>query len=147
MEVNFVDSNFDLSLVISLAALLFSFLSPVLSSLISGYFRLREKKLELKAELDKQSNIFFSQHRAEVIEAYIEAVGRVSASSTSENLSRFGGARGEVYLYIDEDLWPLLDSISNNVSSCDYTLALDLLSDLCKELASRGLQPRTLQHE
>lgn len=137
--------RFDISIVISLAALLFSLLSPVLSSLISGFFRLREKKLELRAELDKQWLAFHTQRRAEVIESYIQAVGRASESATRENLSRFGGARGEVYLYVDEDLWPLLDSISSYVSHSNYTLALDSLSDLCKELSSRDAGPRSLK--
>ena len=142
-----MDPNFDLSLVIALAALLFSTISPVLSSLIGGYFRLREKRLDLKAELDRQTNTFFVQRRAEVIEAYIQAVGRASERSSRENLSLFGGARGEIYLYIDADLWPLLDSISDNVSHGNYTLALDLLSNFCKELASRDAGPRTLKHK
>ena len=103
----------DLSLVIAVAALVLSVLSPVLSSVISGTFRIKEKKIELNAEKAKWDQTFYAQHRAEVIERYLNVVGKYSKLPATSTREEFGSCMGEIYLYVNRSLWPILDSIAD----------------------------------
>lgn len=128
------------SLVISISALVMSCLSPLLSALISGFFRRNEKKLELKAELERRDHEFYTQHRAEAIERYITAVGKLSRQGGKEPFFEYGAAMGEVYLYVDSQYWPLLDTIAEKLKRGLYLDVTPELEKLCKELAGEKIR-------
>lgn len=125
----------DLSLVIAFAALILSVSSPIISSVINGYYRIKEKKLELEDSIKRRNQEFYLDHRAVVIECYIKATGQIINNMSRENLSEFGATMGEIYLYIDESLWPILDSISDKIIKAQYKEASDDLIKLCKALS------------
>lgn len=133
--------SMDLSLLISIVALVLSVLSPVISSIISGLFHYNEKKLELKSESERRNHEFYEQHRAEVIERYINAAGKASKSFSDGNLQEFGASMGEIYMYVDQSLWPLLDSIASKIDkdrSGDPTAELRVL---CQKLSTYNIRP------
>lgn len=140
MPTEQVSTGLDLSLVIAVAALVLSALSPLVSSLISGLFRIKEQKLELAAEQKEQERDFYYRHRAEVIEKYISAAGQVIESGTYEGQADFGAVMGEIYFYVDESLWPLLDGISQYIHTDNSFSAKDDFIKLCKELSSTEIR-------
>lgn len=135
-------ASVDLSLWIAIAALVLSTLSPILSSLINGYFRIKEKKLESSQALAKHQQEFYERHRAEVIERYLTAVGKAAKVSTTANHEMFGEVMGEIYLYVDESLWPLLDSIAGKITKHNLSDPTDELQILCKALSANGVRSK-----
>lgn len=75
----------------------------------------------------------------DVIEKYICAVGEVSLNSTGSARAAYGAVSGWIYLYIDPDLWPLLDKIDMEINDHDYSSSLYTLHDLCRQLAKNQL--------
>ncbi len=132
--------NIDLSLVISVTALILSVLSPVISSIIGGIFRIREKKLDLKAEAERRNHEFYEQHRAEVIERYINTVGKAAQYFAAGNIQEFGESMGEIYLYVDQTLWPLLDSIAAKINRHNPSDPSAELRELCKKLSANSVR-------
>lgn len=127
-------SSITLPVAISIAALVLSVLSPVTSSLITGWFRLKEKRLDIKASADIRKQEFYEQHRAEVIEKYIVATGAVAKRPTDETIEKFGATMGEMYLYVDQSLWVYLDAISKKVTDFGVDDPTKELEALCKAL-------------
>ena len=140
MPVDQPSSALDLSLVIAIAALVLSALSPLVSSLISGLFRIKEQKLELVAKQKEQERDFYYRHRAEVIEKYISVTGQVIESGHYKEQVAFGAAVGEIYIYVDETLWPLLDNISQHIHTDNCFAAKDDFIKLCKALSSTDIR-------
>lgn len=132
----------DLSVLISIVAIILAAVSPFASAIISGLFRLKERKLDLDAEEIRRKNEFYDRHRAEVIEQYISAVGLLAQRTSKESLDKFGSASGEIYLYVDQEHWELLDSINEKAfSSSPYDL-YPLFIELCKRLSSENIRPK-----
>ncbi len=131
-----------LSLVISIAALILSVLSPVISSIIGGIFHLKEKKMELDAESKRWNHEFYEQHRAEVIERYINAVGKAAQIPKADNLLEFGESMGEIYIYVDQSLWYLLDLITEKIKKHNPENPSKELMELCKKLSTDGVRPK-----
>lgn len=130
-----VQSQITPAFCISIAALILSALSPFASAIISGHFRLKEKKMDLDAEEKRRRQQFYDQHRAEVIEAYITAVGSVARGKNYSDVVEYGKSMGEIYLYADESLWPLLDSISEKITRNRSEDVTEELKELCKKLS------------
>lgn len=130
---------FDLSLMVALAALVFSVLSPILSSLIDAIARIREKELEFRMEMERRDREFYMQHRTEVIERYLKYVGRLCKIGTRTDLNEFGASMGEIYLYVDESLWPLLDAIELKLNTAEYSPPTKEFVELCKALSSEKI--------
>lgn len=126
----------NLSLVIAVAALILSALSP----LVSGFFRLKEKKLEIAAKQKETDQSYYYRHRAEVIEQYIRATGQVIEIETVEACSQYGASMGEIYLYVDEALWKYIDNISKSIHSGNNEAARSDFIALCKELSTVGIR-------
>ena len=76
MPAEQVSSDLNLSLFISVAALVLSVLSPLISALVNGIFRIKEKNIDIAAKQKEQEREFYYQHRAEVIERYISSAGK-----------------------------------------------------------------------
>lgn len=124
------------SLIISLAALALSILSPWLSA---RHLR-KAKEMELKAEAERRREEFYDQHRAEVIERYITAVGEICKTELPQDLHAYGKALGEVYLYVDQSLWPLLDTISEKIERHEFQPPTAEFIQLCKALADGSVR-------
>lgn len=129
-----------LTIVISIAALVLAVASPMISSLINGIFRLKEQKQNIEAERKLKSLEFYQQHRAEVIERYISSAGKFCKHKAPASQEEFGAASGEIYLYVDEALWPLLDKIEFDLRQYEYETASNALIDLCKALSAYGVR-------
>lgn len=123
--------NVDWSLVIAVAALLVSVLSPTLTSLVNN--RHTQKMIELD---------FDQNHRIAAIESYIHAVGLCCGNGTMDSFGEYGAHVGEIYLYLPESLWPLVDKIGDALKEPDYEAALESLATFCKELSRAGLTPQ-----
>ena len=134
------NTGLDLSLVIAIAALVLSALSPLISALVSGVFNIKEKQLDISAKENEREQEFFYRHRAEVIENYIRATGEEIESLTRTSHANFGSVMGEIYLYVDSSLWPLLDKISQYIHTDTGFQAKDDFITLCKALSSAEIR-------
>ena len=140
--------KYDLSLIIALAALLLSILSPFFSAWINGHYRLKEKKLDIAAEREKEQQTFYVHHRAEVIERYISAAGSAIKNPCPDTMAAFGASQGEVYLYVDASLWPELDKLDSMVKyHPDIVEGLSLLNSICKSLSLEEVRPQSEPEE
>lgn len=135
----------DISLLISVIALILSVLSPALSAIISGRYHLKGKSRELAVDIMKINHKFYEQHRVEVIERYITAAGRASKSFDDKNREAFGAAVGEIYMYVNEDQWPLLDEIVKKLSGRSGIDATDDIVKLCKALSKENIRLKLKQ--
>ena len=141
-QVSETAKGIDLSLAIAIAALILSALSPLVSSIIGGIFHYMEKKLELKAEVERRNHEFYEQHRAEVIERYINAVGKAAQNFAVGNRQEFGESMGEIYMYVDKSLWPLLDSIASKINKHTPGDPSAELRELCQKLSADSIRPK-----
>ena len=131
----------NLSIIISVAALALSIVSPVVSSWITGYYKIKEKENDYLHEKEQQSKDFYLQHKAEVIEKYIKTAGIVIKSNGfSDSKQKFGEAMGEIYLYIAESQWPLIDNVSRFIAEKNYEQAEKSLIGLCKYLSAYNVR-------
>lgn len=133
------NTGLDLSLVIAIAALVLSALSPLISALVSGAFNIKEKQLDISAKENEREQDFYYHHRAEVIENYIKATGE-EIESLRNSHANFGSVMGEIYLYVDSSLWPLLDRISQYIHEDNASQAKDDFITLCKALSSAEIR-------
>lgn len=133
-------NGIDLPLTISLVALILSVVSPVIASIISGAFQIWQKRIELNAAKEKRKQRFYEQHRAEVIERYIRAVGKACRMGTVANLDEFGASMGEIYLYVSKDHWELLDRIATKLDRQKFVNPSEDLTKLCKALSDENIR-------
>lgn len=140
MPTEQVSTGLDLSLVIAIAALVLSAVSPLISSLVNGHFRIKEKKLDITEKQFEQERDFYYRHRAEVIESYIKATGQFIESGSCAKQENFGATMGEIYFYVDKSLWPLLDHILYTIHTDRYYDAKDDFIELCKALSSADIR-------
>ena len=148
--------SLDASTAISICAVLFSLCSAVAAPVITGHYRLKEKKLELRAEAQRRQKEYYEAHRADVIERYISAAGYACQSPSDGNAS-FGAVQNEIYLYVDKSLWPTLDKISLRLKresaltdeersylkvSGNSGPPFEELAKLCKALAVSGVRTK-----
>ena len=127
-----------LSLIISIAALALAGLSPIASAVV----QLITRKMELDAEAQRRRAEFYDQHRAEVIERYITAVGEICKNESPQDLHAYGKSLGEIYLYVDSSLWPKLDAISKAITLHDFQAPAEELIQLCKELSHNEVRAK-----
>lgn len=141
----------DLSLIISIIALAVSFFSPILVSVINGRYQmkvkaleveeeLKRKKLDLEQEAKRQYHEFYEKHRAEVIERYINSVGKAIQHFAAGDRRAFGESMGEIYMYVDESLWPLLDAIASKLDRNNYRDPSKELRELCQKLSDKNIR-------
>ena len=155
--VQTVSSDIDVSLIISIIALVVSALSPIISSIINGKYQikvakleaeeeLKRKRLEIEAEAQRRYHEFYEQHRAEVIERYINSVGKAIQRFASGNLQEFGESMGEVYMYIDKSLWPLLDTIARKLDRHNPVDPSAEFRELCQKLSYDSVRAKYKEH-
>lgn len=121
------------SLLIAACALLISVLSPLITTLFSNRHASKMKNIEFSLE-----------RRANAIEAYISAVGRIVKRGKLDGLEEYGKYMGEAYLYIDESLWGHLDKISDGLQfgNVSYRATETEFRLLCKALSKENLRPK-----
>lgn len=143
----------DVALIIAIIALIVSALSPIISSVIGGTYQLKaakmeaeeelkRKQLEIDAEAKRRYHEFYEQHRAAVIERYINAVGKAAQNFAVGNRQEFGESMGEIYMYVDQSLWPLLDSIAGKINKHTPSDPSAELKELCKKLTVDSVRPK-----
>ena len=133
--------KWDTSTVIAVCALLFSLLSPLLTAIIQNVGESRRQKRESQQKAELLNQQFYLQHRAEVIERYIRATGAALRLQTKENVTEYGMAMGEIYLYVPKELWPKLDKMDKSIDLYNSDTPSELFAEICKDLAS--LEPRS----
>lgn len=112
------------SAIISGIALVAAVISPVLTTIINNHF---QNKVSHRR--------YYDEHRAEVIENYIRYAGMISRhSQSSEDFRGYGQYCKEVYLYLPESFWPLVDSAHNYITNSKFEEASAVLTQLCKQL-------------
>ena len=121
----------DWSLVIAIAALLVSVLSPTLTAIVNNSHARKMHELE-----------FYQSHRVSAIESFIRSAGRCCGDGAMENFGEHGAHFGEIYMYIPETLWPMVDDINAALAEPDYKKAQSALLKFCKELSRAGLAPK-----
>lgn len=143
----------DVALIIAIIALIVSALSPIISSVIGGIYQLKaakveaeeelkRKQLEIDAEAKRRYHEFYEQHRAAVIERYINAVGKAAQNFVVGNRQEFGESMGEIYMYVDQSLWPLLDSIAGKINKHTPGDPSTELKELCQKLSADSVRPK-----
>lgn len=128
------------AVLISLVALLFSFISPVISSIINGHYRIKEKKLDLQAEEKRRQHDFVDRRKADTIAKYLSSAGAFCKNDHVGNLDNFGSTMGEIYLHVDPSNWPLINQINDNIyihSNRQKETSL-LLSQLARALSAQS---------
>ena len=125
------------ALIISISALLFSVLSPIVTAIINGHYSIKEKNLTMLSNSAKENNDFYIKHRAKVIEAYLSAAGKVVYFNDKKASSNFGKCATEIYLYIDESEWHYIDSINQGISSFNCQETRANLEALAKIIANK----------
>ena len=135
-----MESN-NISILISVAALILSIVSPVVSAWIAGHYKMKEKEIDYIHGKEQQAQAFYLQHKAEVIEKYIKSAGVVIKSNgLPDSKQKFGEAMGEIYLYIAEPQWPLIDNVSRFIAEKNYEQAEKSLVGLCKYLSAYNVR-------
>lgn len=131
-----------LSLIIAGVALLFSIVSPIFSAWIQGYYQTKVKKIDANLEIARQNQQFYDVHRAHVIESHIKAAGPLIAMETSENEAAYNSAMGEMYLYADKDLRPMMKRLHTNIMDNENDAALAVFVELRVSLSSKEVRKK-----
>ncbi|MCD7887052.1 MAG: hypothetical protein LUG44_05470 [Clostridiales bacterium] len=128
-----MDTN-TVSLVISIAALLASVAFPIATALINGHYTKEIHILDLEEERRKHDQDYYDAHRSAVIERFINSASAASYSRGTKTCEEFFSASGEIYIYLDESLWPLVDSIQDEIIRNKGDATRDI-RELCKALS------------
>ncbi|MBQ7505336.1 MAG: hypothetical protein IJT79_08485 [Ruminococcus sp.] len=129
-----------LALIISGISLLIAIFSPIFTAFLNGRYMIKSKNLDLQKSKEEREYEFLLKHRAEVIENYLKAAGDVITSYTTEAFSRYGLSYAEIYLYLDESKWELIDSIDTSINENNYENAAIFLRDLVKRLSKENIR-------
>lgn len=135
-------TKIDAPLIISLAALALSILSPLITAWVQGKYRLKEIKQEAQRDAQRYKQQYYTEHRTEVIENYIRTGMRASVTESSADIAAFEVASGEIYLYLGKEYWELLGLVDETVETGQYTDIRFLMLDLSKKLVENNDMPR-----
>lgn len=121
-----MDTTVTLAVIISVIALVSSFVVPLLTVIINN--RNRRRTWE---------NEFYVQHRAKVIESYVRATGQVVRMHTEEAVAEYGRTFGEILVYISDPAlikkMEELDTKINKFLAKDPS-AVKLFYSICEDL-------------
>lgn len=135
--------EWNLATIISIAALCFSVISPIASAFITGYFRLKEKRLDLQAAAKQRTQTFYEEHRAQAIELYLQSAGQaIRSHGERDTFSQFGAHMGEIYFYVDPEHWPLIDTLEQALNDINYEYANQSLIQLSKALSGESVRTK-----
>lgn len=140
MEQN-VTFNYNLSTIINCITLAVAIISPIIVACINNYHQTKIRKID-----------FYLEHRALVIEQYLSALGEITHGTigSSEPFKKAGRNSAEMFLYVPENHWDILDKIESLISQRTFSNAdakeLSSLSrELCKVLYNYPLRPKNLK--
>lgn len=111
--------------IISGITLLAAIFSPAITTVINNRHTAKMQRME-----------YYEKHKAEVIEKYIQAAGKAIKNATDTCMQEYGEASTEVYFYIPEEYWDILDELDNRISNYDYAEARLCLREFCKCIAA-----------
>ena len=117
------------SIIIAVAALAFSVVSPVITAHLNNSHQLKMKQIEFNLE-----------RRAQAIENYVRAVGE-TIHTQRPDLAHCGSSYGEIFLYLPEDLWPLVKQINLCLLKFEYRQAAEDFDKLCSALSKIEVRP------
>lgn len=113
------------SFVIYGIPLITAILSPVITTILTNHHQ---------AKMWKKEN--YTKRKIEMIESYVRHTGAFLKSKTCENLEAYGTSSGMVFLYIPQELWPLVTKIDTDVRAGRITQEThDTFSKLCQSLS------------
>lgn len=135
-------ASIDTSLIISIVALVASAVSPLVTALLQGRFRLREKQMEIDDAKRRRDQQYYTEHRTEIIENYIHTGMRAAAIGAPDDIAAFEVASGEIYFYLPKNYWDLLDIIDECAEGGSYDSVRIPMIMLCKRLIENNDMPR-----
>jgi len=91
--------GFNWSLLVAVAALVISVLSPLLTAIINGFFQSKLKRTELRTE-----------QRMKAIRNYLQQAGERTYGQSFGKTAEYLAAKSEIYLFVDPKLWPDIDA-------------------------------------
>lgn len=117
----------DTSLAISIIALIFSFVLPILIAVINNKYETKKWIFE-----------HYEKHRSEVIEQYLNVVSNYIFYPTYDKENDLGKVLSEIYMYIPKNMWDKIEELNNLLPEHNYNSekAKELFNQLCKEFSS-----------
>lgn len=119
-----------ISVTFSIAALIISVLSPFITMFLNHRHELKMYKLRFRVE-----------HKAVIIEQYLNCASEVIQYATSETRSAFGAAHGKMLLYADEsvkrDMMDIYNMFIDSSRLIDFKSASDKLAAISQELSKQ----------
>lgn len=120
-------AKIDLNEITPYIALIISVASPIITTLLNNKHQLKLHNAE-----------FYSLHRAEVIEHYLQTIGLLLKNRTPENLEAYNKCFGEIFFYIPEKHWKLIEIIDHSINNENSTAgARNNVKELCKQLSKK----------
>ena len=126
MAENLIDTSL-ISIIISGIALVVSVVSPVLTAAINNHHETKMYKLR-----------FHDEHKAIVIENYLQAAGRCISAKDDIAFQNYGEAYGEIFFYAPESLWNKITSLDLYIRNCEYDIASGIFNKLLKDFAQES---------
>lgn len=130
----------DWSLLIAIAALVFSVASPIASAWITGHYQLRQKELEFNNAKELRDQEFYEMHRAEVIERFLRTSGAAAYDGGPNTRKAYGESAAEVYLYIPKKYWGYLDNIDDCIRLRNGDGTMQELTELASKLSEEHIR-------
>ena len=114
-------------------ALIVSVISPTINTFLTIF-------LNNRYQTKIRNMDFYYTHRAEVIENYIKSTGEFIKSKSYDAEQYYGKSLAEIYMYVPEELWQIIDDINDAIFQHDYEKSNNLLRSFSKQL--RKYRPR-----
>lgn len=111
----------DWSVILAAAALIISVLSPLITALLSGVFKLKEKHME------------YSFEQVKAIRNYLQRAGEHTFSCMGKS-NEYLSAKGEIFLFIPTKYWKDIEEFDAAIG--DDKRSSELLFKISKELSS-----------
>lgn len=116
-----------------------SIITPAITTYLNNKFQLKLKEKEL---IYSQKETL-CEKKYSVYEGFLQNIGKCLQMSTIENISLSGTYLYELYLYLPEEHWQLLDSLIHSLEQEDFKTAqtklIEISKVLSKELTSSEL--------
>lgn len=114
-----------------LLTLVISIITPAISTARTNRFQLKLKQIDAK---QKEADVKYSK-KANIYEKTLETLGRCLHYADRDNSASLGAYIYQLYLYLPQEHWPLLDSIAKNLAAGEIDNIYDLTIQLSKVLS------------
>ena len=92
------------AIIISITTFAASIASPILVAIINNKHQLKKQRVE-----------YYDNHKNEVIENYLRAVGQFLYGDAYEKDDNYGLCCAEIYMYVPKHLWNQVDEIDDSI--------------------------------